>query len=227
VPGIDRLEGVGVYYGSALTEALSCQGDEVYIVGGANSAGQAAIHLARFARKVTILVRGPSLAQSMSQYLIDQIGETQNIVVRPCTQVVEVSGTESLESITIADSRTTAVDDRRPVDDQVPVDDRLPVETVPAKGLFVFIGAQPYTDWVAGVLERDAYGFILSGPNLMRDAKPPKGWDLPRDPFLLETSVPGVFVAGDVRSGSVKRVASAVGEGSIAVMFIHQHLSKV
>jgi thioredoxin reductase (NADPH) len=221
VPGIDHLEGAGVYYGSAMTEALDCQGDEVYVVGGANSAGQAAIHLARYARKVTILVRGPSLAQSMSQYLIDQIGETKNIVVRPCTQVVEVSGEASLESITIADSRTNAVDDR------LLGDDRLPVKTVPAKGLFIFIGALPYTDWVAGVLERDAYGFIQSGPNLMRDGKPPKGWDLPRDPFLLETSVPGVFVAGDVRSGSVKRVASAVGEGSIAVMFIHQHLSKV
>jgi thioredoxin reductase (NADPH) len=209
VPGIAHLEGAGVYYGSAMTEALSCRGDEVYVVGGANSAGQAAIHLARYARKVTILVRGPSLAQSMSQYLIDQIGETKNIVVRPCTQVVEVSGDGSLESITIANSTTNTV------------------ETVPARGLFIFIGALPFTDWVDGVLERDAYGFILSGPNLMRDGKPPKGWPLERDPFLLETSVPGVFVAGDVRSGSVKRVASAVGEGSIAVMFIHQHLSKV
>ena len=214
VPGIDRLEGAGVYYGSAMTEAIDCQGDEVYIVGGANSAGQAAVHLAQYARKVTILVRGPSLAQSMSQYLIDQIGQTENIMVRPCTQVVEVSGTDNLERITIA---TTTNE----------VDSGLPVETVPAKGLFIFIGALPHTDWVAGVLERDAYGFILSGPALMRDGKPPKGWPLERDPFLLETSVPGVFVAGDVRSGSVKRVASAVGEGSIAVMFIHQHLSKV
>ncbi len=209
-PGMDRLSGAGVYYGAAMTEALSCTGDDVYIVGGANSAGQAAMFFARYARQVVILVRGDGLAASMSQYLIDEISEQPNIAVRAHSQVVEACGEESLERLVIADSATGER------------------ETVPAKALFIFIGALPRTDWLDGVVQRDAQGFILSGPDLKRDDKGRiPGWPLDRDPFLLETSVPGVFVAGDVRHHSIKRVASGVGEGSIAVQFIHQYLSKV
>jgi thioredoxin reductase (NADPH) len=210
VPGVERLTGAGVYYGAAMTEALSCRGDDVYIVGGANSAGQAAMYFAPYARQVTILVRGSSLAAGMSQYLIDEIKEQPNIVVRTDSQVVEAQGETSLESVVIADRKTGGR------------------ETVPAKALFIFIGALPRTDWLDGLVQRDAQGFILSGPDLQRDDKGRiRSWTLERDPFLLETNVPGVFVAGDVRHRSVKRVASGVGEGSIAVQFIHQYLSKV
>jgi thioredoxin reductase (NADPH) len=210
VPGVERLTGAGVYYGAAMTEALSCTGDDVYIVGGANSAGQAALYFAHYARQVVLLVRGDGLASSMSQYLIDEIADQPNIVVRPRTQVVEARGEASLESLVIADGRTGGQ------------------ETVPAKALFIFIGAMPRTDWLDGVVQRDTQGFILSGPDLMRDDKGRiSGWTLDRDPFLLETNVPGIFVAGDVRHRSIKRVASGVGEGSIAVQFIHQYLSKV
>jgi thioredoxin reductase (NADPH) len=210
VPGVERLTGAGVYYGAAMTEALSCSGDDVYIVGGANSAGQAAMYFSRYARQVTILVRGSSLAAGMSQYLIDEIKEQPNIVVRTESQVVEAQGESSLERVVIADGTMG----RR--------------ETVPAKALFIFIGALPRTNWLDGLVQRDAQGFLLSGPDLQRDEKGRiKGWTLDRDPFLLETNVPGVFVAGDVRHRSIKRVASGVGEGSIAVQFIHQYLSKV
>jgi thioredoxin reductase (NADPH) len=210
VPGVDKLTGAGVYYGAAMTEALSCAGDDVYIVGGANSAGQAAMYFARYARQVVLLVRGDGLASSMSQYLIDEIADQPNIVVRPRSQVVEAVGETCLERLVIADGRTGER------------------ETVPAKALFIFIGALPRTDWLDGVVQRDAQGFILSGPDLQRDAKGRiPGWPLERDPFLLETNVPGVFVAGDVRHRSIKRVASGVGEGAIAVQFIHQYLSKV
>jgi len=212
VPGVERLTGAGVYYGAALTEALSCSGDDVYIVGAANSAGQAAMYFSRYARQVTILARGESLAASMSQYLIDEIAEQPNIVVRARSQVVEACGGESqsLERLVIADGATGARD------------------TAPAKALFIFIGALPRTDWLDGLAQRDAQGFILSGPDLQRDDKGRiPGWTPDRDPFLLETNVPGVFVAGDVRHRSIKRVASGVGEGSIAVQFIHQYLSKV
>jgi thioredoxin reductase (NADPH) len=214
VPGTERLAGAGVYYGTAMTEAISCRDEDVFVVGGANSAGQAAMHLSRYARQVTMLVRGPDLAATMSQYLIDQIAATPNITVRCHTSVVEAHGETHLEAITIADAETR--------------------ETLPTKSLFIFIGAQPRTDWLAGRVERDEHGFILSGPDLTRDGRKPShswadswGRAVARDPFLLETSVPGVFVAGDVRRGSVKRVASSVGEGSIAVQFIHQYLSKL
>jgi thioredoxin reductase (NADPH) len=209
VPGCDQLKGAGVYYGAAMTEASSTKGDDVYVVGGANSAGQAALFFARHARTVTILVRGAGLAASMSQYLIDEIERTANVVVRPRTQVVEVFGPEHLEAIAIADGATGTV------------------ERVPASTLFVFIGAQPRTEWLADVVERDEYGFILTGPDLLREGKRPKGWPLDRDPYLLESSVPGVFAAGDVRHGSAKRVASGVGEGSVAISFVHQYLSNV
>ncbi len=209
VPGIEELTGKGVYYGAAITEALSCRDDDVYIVGGANSAGQAAMYLSQFASEVTLLVRGGSLEKGMSQYLIDEMGRRENIKVRVNSSVSRVDGEESLETVTVKDAASGAE------------------ETVPAAGLFVFIGAQPGTDWLEGVVRRDGRGFILAGPDLSEDGGRPKGWSLDRDPYLLETSVPGIFVAGDVRHGSVKRVASGVGEGSIAVQFIHQYLSRV
>jgi thioredoxin reductase (NADPH) len=209
VPGLEELTGRGVYYGAAQAEALSCKDEEVYIVGGANSAGQAAMYFSKYARKVTMLVRGDSLAKSMSQYLIDQISATDNITVQVHSSVVEAKGETSLEAITIANTLTGEK------------------QTHPATSLFIFIGALPRTDWLDGVVERDKQGFILSGADLMRERRRPRGWNLDRDPFLLETSVPGVFVAGDVRYGSVKRVASGVGEGSIAIQFVHQYLSKV
>ncbi|HKX28700.1 MAG TPA: FAD-dependent oxidoreductase [Blastocatellia bacterium] len=209
VPGTDRLAGAGVYYGAAMTEAFACRDEEVYVVGGANSAGQAAMHLSKFARHVTILARGRSLSATMSQYLIRQISETANITVRCRADVVETHGESHLEAISIVDADS----DRR--------------ETVPTKSLFIFIGAMPHTDWLAGKIERDQYGFILSGPDLKREGRQPAGWRLEREPFLLETSVPGIFVAGDVRHGSIKRVASSVGEGAIAVQFVHQYLSKL
>lgn len=209
VPGIDRLYGAGIYYGAAPTEAISCRDEDVYIVGGANSAGQAAMNFSRYARRVVMLVRGPSLAASMSKYLIDEIEKTPNIEVACGKEIVEVFGTERLEEIAIRCSRTDTVD------------------RVPATGLFVFIGAQPKTDWLDGFVERDAKGFVLTGQDLMHDGKPPKGWPSDRIPTLLETNVPGVFAVGDVRYGSVKRVASGVGEGSVAIQFVHQYLAKV
>lgn len=209
VPGMDRLQGAGVYYGAAMTEAFSCKGEDVYVVGGANSAGQAAMYLSKYARRVVILIRGDSLSSSMSQYLIDQIKQTENIHIEPHTRVVEVHGEERLEAISILCS------------------DSGQIEKVPAGALFIMIGAEPQTDWLAGVVERDERGFVLSGPDLLRDGKRPKNWPLDRDPWLLETSVPGIFVVGDVRHGSIKRVASGVGEGANAVQFVHQYLSTV
>jgi thioredoxin reductase (NADPH) len=209
VPGIEHLQGAGVYYGAGSTEAVSCRDEDVYIVGGANSAGQAAMNFARFARRVIMLVRGESLAASMSKYLIDDIAATPKIEVQTHSQVVEVHGADRLEAISIACSRTGTV------------------EKVPATSLFIFIGAEPGTGWLDGFVQRDARGFILTGPDLMKDGKRPRGWPLDRDPGLLETSVPGVFAVGDVRHGSIKRVASSVGEGSIAVQFVHQYLAKL
>lgn len=209
IPGAEKLTGAGVYYGAAQTEALSCEGDDVYIIGGANSAGQGAMYFARYARKVIMLVRGDSLAKSMSQYLIDQICETPNIEVWTHTTVTEVHGEEHLSGLTISNVQTGET------------------QTVPATALFIFIGAMPRTDWLSDEVTRDEQGFVLTGPDLMASGKRPKGWKPNRDPFLLETSVPGVFAAGDVRRGSVKRVASGVGEGSIAVQFIHRYLGEV
>lgn len=207
IPGVDRLHGAGVYYGAAQTEALSCKGEDVYIVGGANSAGQAAMYFSKYANHVTMLVRGESLTKSMSQYLIDQIEATPNITVEVFSSVVEAKGEEKLEALTIANSATGET------------------RTVPATSLFIFIGAEPRTGWLDGVIERDNRGFLLTGPDLKTHR--PKGWTLDRDPFLLETNIPGVFAVGDVRHNSVKRVASGVGEGSICVQFVHQYLSKV
>jgi thioredoxin reductase (NADPH) len=208
-PGVDRLQGAGVYYGGGSTEALSCKGEIIYVVGGANSAGQAAMNFAKYADRVVIVVRGSSLSSTMSQYLIDQIKETSNIQIWPHASVSEVHGETHLEEISLLCSDTSKV------------------ERVPAGAMFIFIGALPRTDWLADVVERDERGFILTGPDLIRDGQRPKGWVLERDPFLLETNVPGLFAVGDVRHGSVKRVASGVGEGSVAVQFIHQYLSKV
>ncbi|HSK99646.1 MAG TPA: FAD-dependent oxidoreductase [Rubrobacteraceae bacterium] len=209
VPEAQRLTGAGVYYGAAQTEAFACKDEDVYIVGGANSAGQAAMFFSNQARRVVILCRGDDLRKSMSEYLVTQIEDRENIEVRLNANVVAVEGEEHLESISIKNSETGET------------------ETAPASSLFVFIGAAPKTDWLDGVVERDERGFILSGPDLSRNGERPKGWALERDPFLLETNVPGVFVAGDVRHGSIKRCASAVGEGSIAIQFVHQYMRKV
>jgi thioredoxin reductase (NADPH) len=209
IPGIERLQGAGVYYGAGSTEALSCRDEDVYIIGGANSAGQAAMNFARYARNVVMLVRGESLGATMSRYLIDDIAQTPNIRVEYGMEVVAVHGEDKLEALSISCGRSGTVD------------------TVPATCLFVFIGAEPRTEWLDGFIERDNRGFILTGPELMREGKRPPGWTADRDPFLLETSVPGVFAVGDVRHGSVKRVASGVGEGSIAIQFVHSHLAKV
>jgi thioredoxin reductase (NADPH) len=209
LPGIDALTGAGVYCGAAQSEAMAYRGEDIYIVGGANSAGQAAMYFSRYARTVTMLVRGDSLSKGMSQYLIEQIASTPNIHIMLNAGVVGVEGTDKLEAITVVNAATG--ENTR----------------YPTNALFIFIGAQPRTEWVAGVIERDDQGYILSGPDLMKDGKPPKGWPLRRSPFWLETSVPGVFVAGDVRHRSVKRMASAVGEGSMAVTFIHQYLTSL
>ncbi len=204
--GCDRLTSRGVYYGSALTQAAACKGKDVYIVGGANSAGQAAAYLAKEAGTVTLLVRGGSLEQSMSHYLVEQLREIKNVSCRTCTEVVEVHGEDHLEGLTLRNTSTGET------------------ETVEAGHLFVFIGAAPRTDWLDGVLLRDERGFVIAGPDLVVDGATPAGWILDRAPFHLETSVPGVFAAGDVRAESAKRVASAVGEGAMAVMLVHRYL---
>ena len=220
VPGIEKLTGAGVYYGAAQTEALSCKGETVYVVGGANSAGQGAMYFSKYASQVTMLVRGDSLAKSMSQYLIDQIEATPNIDVQVHTSVIEAKGETSLEALVIQNSQTGEV------------------KTVPANALFIFIGAVPHTNWLGDLLERDDRGFILTGADLRkvdtskakRNRTPenrPQGWTLERDPYLLETNIPGIFAVGDVRHSSIKRVASAVGEGSICVQFVHRYLGEV
>ncbi|MEU7033073.1 FAD-dependent oxidoreductase [Streptomyces sp. NPDC046237] len=207
-PGCDELTGRGVYYGSSLTEASACEGQDVYIVGGANSAGQAAVFLARGAKSVTLLVRGESLTASMSYYLVQQIEEAPNITVRPRTVVESAHGEDHLERLTLRDA-VTGED-----------------EVVDAQWMFVFIGAAPLTDWLDGTVLRDEHGFILAGPDLTPDGRPPAEWELDRPPYHLETSVPGVFVAGDARAQSAKRVASAVGEGAMAVMLVHRYLEQ-
>jgi thioredoxin reductase (NADPH) len=209
IPGEDKLQGAGVYYGAGSSEAISCRDEDVYLVGGANSAGQAAMYFSKFARRVVMLIRGRSLTATMSQYLIDQIQHTENIQVECGTRVVAVHGENRLECISLA------------------CDETGEIHEVPATALFIFIGAEPRTSWLDGMVERDARGFILTGQDLVHDGKRPKGWQLDRDPGLLETSVPGIFAVGDVRHGSVKRVASGVGEGSVAIQFVHQYLSKI
>ena len=209
VPGIDRLQGAGVYYGGGTSEAIACKGETVYVIGGANSAGQAAMHFSKFAEKVVMLVRGSSLAATMSHYLIEQIEKTPSIEVWTRTNLAEVRGDTHLTGITV----------------QCETDKTS--KELPASSVFIFIGAQPRTDWLGKLIERDERGFILSGPDLLRDGTRPASWTLDRDPGLLETNVPGIFVVGDVRHGSVKRVASGVGEGAVVVQFMHQYLAKV
>jgi thioredoxin reductase (NADPH) len=205
----DRFNGAGIYYGSAMTEACQCRGEDVYVVGGGNSAGQAAMYLAQHARTVTILIRAETLGKSMSQYLIKQLEGQPNVRVKGCCWVVAADGVECLETVTLLDAQTGHE------------------RVVPARAVFVFIGARPRTDWLAGVVERDPEGYVLSGSALTKDGKLPRGWNVDRPPLLPETSVPGVFVAGDVRCGAIKRVANAVGEGAVAVASIHEHLRKV
>lgn len=212
VPGMARLTGAGVYYGAAQTEAMNCKDEEVFVIGGANSAGQAAMYFSRFARQVVMLVRGDSLGNSMSQYLIDQIEAAPNIDVWTHTSAIAARGDSKLEAIDVQNSQTGET--------------RL----LPATSLFVFIGAVPRTDWLAGLVGRDEKGFVLTGPEARHFSPDGSGlqpWSLPRDPYLLETTVPGIFAVGDVRHGSIKRVASGVGEGSICVQFVHRYLSNL
>ena len=206
VPGSERLQGAGLYYGAGMSEAPLYRDQDVYLVGGANSAGQAAMYFSRYARSVTLLVHGPSLDESMSQYLIDQITASPAINVLTSTRVVEVKGKTNLEAITITNTET------------------FETQVLPTTALFVFIGAMPQTGWLAGLVERDEHGYILSGLDMLHDGHRPAGWTLERDPFPLETSVPGVFVAGDTRLRSMKRVASAVGEGAMSVGLVHAYL---
>ncbi|MBM2622862.1 FAD-dependent oxidoreductase [Actinoplanes sp. LDG1-06] len=204
--GVAELTGSGVYYGSASTEGPSCAGSDVYIVGGANSAGQAALFFSRYARSVTLLVRGDSLEASMSYYLIQQLNKIDNIKVRTRCEVIGAQGDGHLQAITICDSKEGLS------------------TTVECGYLFVFIGAEPRTDWLGTSVARDEKGFVYTGPDLLSNGTRPKGWNRDRDPFYLECSVPGIFAAGDVRANSVKRVASAVGEGAMAVTLVHRYL---
>lgn len=207
-PGIERLTGAGVYYGGALSEAIATRGEPVFIVGGGNSAGQAAVHFANYASCVTIVVRGDDLGKAgMSQYLIDRIEQTPNIRVWKNASVVEALGESHLEGLRIADSATGQT------------------HTVQASALFIFIGAKPYTEWVADLLAHDEAGYLLTGPDLPSSRNGVAQWPLRRPPFLLETNVPGIFTAGDIRHRSIKRIASATGEGAMAVSFVHQYLS--
>jgi thioredoxin reductase (NADPH) len=206
VPGLDRLAGAGVYYYAPMSEAFSYRDGEIYIVGGANSAGQAAMYFSKFARKVTMVVRGDSLSDSMSQYLENQITATKNIEVRLNSNVTAVEGANHCESLTIKNGKTGQT------------------ETVSASALLIYAGAVPRTEWLAGIVERDAQGYLISGQHLVLQGKRPAGWTADRDPFYLETSVPGIFVAGDVRHRSAKGVTSGVGEGAMAVKLVHQYL---
>ncbi len=207
VPGVEKLTGAGVYYGAAMTEAINCAGEDVYVVGGANSAGQAAIYFCKYARRVIMLVRSESLSATMSRYLIDRINEMDNIEVWPFSEVSEAIGDTRLEKLRVRHNQSGEEN------------------IVESNRLFIFIGAAPRTQWLPDAIQRDAKGFILTGPHLLVNGKNPRGWGVERPPFLLETSIPGIFAAGDVRHQSVKRVASAVGEGSIAVQFVHQYLA--
>jgi thioredoxin reductase (NADPH) len=207
VPSLEALQGAGVFYGAAVAEAQGMKGQEVCVVGGGNSAGQAAMHLSKHAKRVTLLVRGESLDSSMSQYLIEEIEATDNIQVRLNTQVIDGGGQGRLEHLVLENCTTKRT------------------ETVSAAALFVLIGARPHTGWLPEEVVRDERGYIITGSDLLRNGVPPEGWLLERPPMLMETSVPGVFAAGDVRCGSANRVASAVGEGSIAIQMVHKYLS--
>jgi thioredoxin reductase (NADPH) len=208
VPGLEELVGTGVFYGAAVSEAQAMKDEEVYVVGGANSAGQAAVHLSEYASRVTLLVRGRSLSTSMSDYLIKEIEAAQNIQVRFGTQVIDGGGEGRLEHLVLKDLASGLT------------------ETVPAAALFVLIGAEPRMEWLPEEIVRDQRGYIVTGPDLFQDGEPPRGWPLGRPPLPMETSMPGVFAAGDIRYGSVKRVASAVGAGAIAIQSIHEHFVK-
>jgi thioredoxin reductase (NADPH) len=208
-PGLNRLTGAGVYYGAATTEALAAEGQHVYVIGSANSAGQGAKHFSKFASQVTILVRGESLAAHMSEYLIEQIEATPNINVVPHTHVIEAVGEHHLEELVFENVETGAT------------------ETVPASFLFIFIGAEPEDPWLEGTVASDDHGYILTGPDLLVDNQLPEGWPLERHPFHLETSGPGIFATGDVRHGSIRRVAGAVGEGSTAIQLVHRYLASI
>jgi thioredoxin reductase (NADPH) len=207
VPGLEALIGAGVFYGAAASEAPAMKGQRVYVVGGANSAGQAAVNLAGYASHVTMLVRGSSLATTMSDYLVREIQAAANVTVRLGVEVVDGHGTGRLASLTLRDRRSGGT------------------ETVPASALFVLIGAEPHTGWLPQAIQRDRWGFVLTGTDLLQDGMPPERWTLERPPMLFESSMPGVFAVGDVRHGSVKRVAAAVGEGSVAIRLIHEYLS--
>ena len=207
VAGLEALIGAGVFYGAAASEAQAMKGQEVYVVGGANSAGQAAVHLARYATHVTMLIRGSSLAATMSDYLVRELEAAPNVTVRLGLEVVDGHGDGRLTSLTLRDRRSGAT------------------ETVPATALFVLIGAAPHTGWLPEAIQRDRWGFIVTGADLLQDGTPPPQWTLDRPPMLFESSMPGVFAVGDVRHGSIKRVASAVGEGSVAIRLIHEYLN--
>lgn len=207
IPGIERLTGAGVYYGAATTEAPACKDEDVFVVGGANSAGQAAVHFAEVARSVTVLVRADALSRSMSHYLDERVNKTENISIVANCEVTEVHGEHRLDAITIRHHDTGETEKRD------------------ASALFVFIGAEPHTEWLDGVVCRDPKGFLVTGSNLSKDGKRPAGWSLDRDPFLLETNVPGVFAVGDVRDGAIRRVANSVGEGSVVLYFVRQYLA--
>ncbi len=208
VAGLEHLTGAGVYYGASLTEADTCRDQNVIVIGAGNSAGQAAVYLSGYARRVIMVVRGESLEAKMSQYLVDRIQRIENVEVRLNSEVCAVTGDGRPETVTLQDATSGRT------------------ETLAASALFVFIGAVPCTEWLTGVVRRDKNGFVLTGPQLLEGDKGRGEWPLARAPYLLESSVPGVFVVGDVRAQSIKRVASAVGEGSIAVQFVHQYLSE-
>jgi thioredoxin reductase (NADPH) len=206
-PGLDRLSGAGVYYGAARTEARSCAGQPVYIVGGGNSAGQAAMYLATYAERVFLVIRGATLEASMSAYLITQISQTPNIEIVPHTQLREACGGQSLEAVVVHR------------------DGHAP-EKHPARALFIFIGAKPSTEWICHLAICDPKGYLLTGRDLVTDPRYQESWKKDREPYLLETCVPGLFAAGDGRAGAMARVASAVGEGSMAIKFVHQYLDE-
>ncbi len=207
--GIEDFTGAGIYYGAAMTEANACKDGEVYVVGGGNSAGQGAMYLSQFAAKVYIMVRKPDLSSTMSAYLIDQINNTENIEILGYSEITEAHGVDHLNDLSIYNSKTTET------------------QKVKATALFIFIGAKPYTDWMNDLFKQDTKGYLLTGRDLIGTKNHRKDWKLEREPYLLETCVPGIFAAGDVRSGAMNRVASAVGEGAMSISFVHQYLAEV